>query len=266
MLENGEHTQQPGGRPAPGTLGEVLYGSGPGAVVPEADWAGLVRGVARGEAAALHELFERAHRLVYALAVHLGASPDVAEEVTVDVFLDIWRRAWNYDPESCTVLAWIMNQARSRCLVALPGAKSADRAVSFAAAAVPRSSLELHVRLANRIAAASGRDALPPPLTRWSEPPWDEVAPGILCKIFADDAPRHRVSMLVRLQPGVEYPPHQHAGLEELHLLEGELWIDDRKLRPGDYNRAQAPSGDKRVWSETGCMCMLATSTDDVLA
>jgi anti-sigma factor ChrR (cupin superfamily) len=58
---------------------------------------------------------------------------------------------------------------------------------------------------------------------------------------------------------------HTHAGLEELFLFDGELWIDDRKRYPGDYNRAEAPSGDKRVWSETGCTCVLFTSTRDIL-
>ena len=53
--------------------------------------------------------------------------------------------------------------------------------------------------------------------------------------------------MLVRLLPGVDYAAHTHARLEELFLLDGELWIDDRKLYPGDYNRAEAGSGDKRV-------------------
>ena len=81
---------------------------------------------------------------------------------------------------------------------------------------------------------------------------------------MATDTTRHRVSMLVRLLPGVEYPPHTHAGLEELFLLDGELWIDDRKLYPGDYNRAEA-LGDQRVWSETGCTCVLITSTQDIL-
>jgi hypothetical protein len=56
-----------------------------------------------------------------------------------------------------------------------------------------------------------------------------------------------------------------HAELEELHLLDGELWIDARKLQPGDYNRAEAPTGDKRVWSETGCTRVLITSTRDIL-
>jgi anti-sigma factor ChrR (cupin superfamily) len=71
--------------------------------------------------------------------------------------------------------------------------------------------------------------------------------------------------MLVRLVPGGEYPPHMHAGVEELHLLDGELWIDERKLYPGDYNRAEPGTGDKRVWSETGCTCVLITSAKDIL-
>ena len=71
--------------------------------------------------------------------------------------------------------------------------------------------------------------------------------------------------MLVRLAPGVAYPPHTHADIEELHLLDGELWIDDRKLYPGDYNRSEPGTGDGRVWSETGCTCVLVTSFDDIL-
>jgi len=126
----------------------------------------------------------------------------------------------------------------------------------------PRS---LQERLARRIATETGGDPVPLPPRRWSEPEWDEVAPGIFCKLLATDAEKHRVSMLVRLLPGVEYPPHTHAEIEELHLLDGELWIEDRKLHPGDYNRAEAPSGDQRVWSETGCTCVLITSTRDLL-
>ena len=127
-------------------------------------------------------------------------------------------------------------------------------------------SASLQERLARRIATETGREPVLAPATDYREPDWDEVSPGIFCKLLATDAQRRRVSMLVKLLPGVEYPPHTHAGLEELHLLEGELWIDERKLQPGDYNRAEAPTGDKRVWSETGCTCVLITSTDDVLS
>jgi anti-sigma factor ChrR (cupin superfamily) len=130
---------------------------------------------------------------------------------------------------------------------------------------VLRPSPSLQDRLARRIAAETGESPVALPGRQWDEPAWEEVAPGIFCKLMATDTQRHRVSMLVRLLPGVEYPAHTHAGLEELFLLDGELWIDDRKLYPGDYNRAEAGSGDKRVWSETGCTCVLVTSTQDVL-
>jgi anti-sigma factor ChrR (cupin superfamily) len=130
---------------------------------------------------------------------------------------------------------------------------------------VLRPPASLQERLARRIADETGENPVAPPPRQWDEPAWEEVAPGIFCKLMATDTERHRVSMLVRLLPGVDYPPHTHAGLEELFLLDGELWIDDRKLSPGDYNRAEAGSGDKRVWSGTGCTCVLITSTRDIL-
>jgi anti-sigma factor ChrR (cupin superfamily) len=131
---------------------------------------------------------------------------------------------------------------------------------------VLRPASSLQARLAHRIAAETGGKPVLPAARQWSEPEWEEVAPGISCKLLATDTERHRVSMLVRLAPGADYPPHTHAGVEELHLLDGELWIDERKLYPGDYNRAEAGTGDKRVWSETGCTCVLITSTRDVLS
>jgi hypothetical protein len=41
--------------------------------------------------------------------------------------------------------------------------------------------------------------------------------------------------------------------------------IDDKKLYPGDYKRAEAGGVDHRVWSETGCTCVLLTSYKDVI-
>ena len=120
-------------------------------------------------------------------------------------------------------------------------------------------------RLAHRIAEETGDHVIVPPSPQWSEPEWQHVAPGISCKFLASDADSHWVSMLVRLAPGAVYPPHVHAGVEELYLLSGELWIDERKLYPGDYNRAEPETSDERVWSETGCTCVLITSTQDTL-
>jgi anti-sigma factor ChrR (cupin superfamily) len=127
----------------------------------------------------------------------------------------------------------------------------------------PRSSLQ--ARLALRIAEEAGKRPLMPPPYEWREPEWEEVAAGIECKLLAADTQNHRISMLVLVAPGASYPAHTHAGTEELHLLDGELWIDERKLFPGDYNYAVPGTGDERVWSERGCTCLLITSTKDVL-
>jgi len=130
---------------------------------------------------------------------------------------------------------------------------------------VLRPTTSLRGRLALRIAAETGKQPVLPPDRQWSEPDWEQVAPGIECKLLASDAERHLVSMLVRLAPGASYPTHTHVGVEELYLLDGELWIEDRKLVPGDYNYGPPGHTDVRVWSETGCTCVLVTSTEDVL-
>jgi RNA polymerase sigma-70 factor (ECF subfamily) len=99
-----------------GTLGALLYGNKSSLGIPEADWAVLVRAIAAGDAGALRALYDRSHRLVFTLALRLCADRATAEEVTVDVFHDVWRRAGSYDPNVGTVVAWLMNQARSRSL------------------------------------------------------------------------------------------------------------------------------------------------------
>ena len=126
---------------------------------------------------------------------------------------------------------------------------------------VTRPALPLWDRVAQRVGV--GADTAPS--VPWRDPEWEEVAPGISCKLLATDPQRSRVSMLVRLQPRTSYPAHSHAGVEELHLLDGELWIEDRLLKPGDYNRAEPGTHDVRVYSETGCTCVLVTSPADRL-
>ena len=120
-------------------------------------------------------------------------------------------------------------------------------------------------RLAKRIATEAGTEPFAPPLEAPAKPEWEEAAPGIHVKILARNAGIDSVSMLVRLDPGTDYPAHRHAGIEELHLLHGILKVDDRTLYPGDFIHAEAGTVDHRVWSETGCTCFLMTSTEDAL-
>jgi RNA polymerase sigma-70 factor, ECF subfamily len=101
---------------SPATLGDVLYPDKSKGVVPEAEWVRLVESIAAGDQLALHALYERTHRLVFTLMVRITANRETAEELTLDVFHDVWRRATRYDAANGTVLGWIMNQARSRAI------------------------------------------------------------------------------------------------------------------------------------------------------
>ena len=101
---------------SPNTLGDVLYADGSEGAAPESDWLHLVRSIAGGDQRALRVLYERTHRLVFTLAMRIGGDRESAEEVTLDVFRDVWLRSARYSPDGGPVLGWIMNQARSRAI------------------------------------------------------------------------------------------------------------------------------------------------------
>jgi RNA polymerase sigma-70 factor, ECF subfamily len=98
------------------TLGDLLYADKAKARVPEADWVDLVRAIAGGDQLALHSLYGRTHRLAFTLIMRIVNNRETAEELTVDVFHEVWKRADRYDPAGGTVVGWIMNQARSRAI------------------------------------------------------------------------------------------------------------------------------------------------------
>jgi RNA polymerase sigma-70 factor (ECF subfamily) len=104
------------GAPATKTLGDILYADKAKVRVSEDEWFQLVRAVAGGDQRALHSLYEQTHRIVFTLTMRITANRETAEEVTLDVFYDVWRKAAAYEPANGSVVGWIMNQARSRAI------------------------------------------------------------------------------------------------------------------------------------------------------
>ena len=98
------------------TLGDLLYANKTIRRVSEQEWVGLVRAIAAGDEQALHALYEQTHRIVFTLTMRITGNRETAEELTLDVFHDVWRRASAYDPASGSVIGWMMNQARSRAI------------------------------------------------------------------------------------------------------------------------------------------------------
>ena len=67
--------------------------------------------------AALHSLYDQTSRIVFTLIARIVTDRRAtAEELTVEVFHDVWRRAATYDVAGGPVIGWIMNQARSRAI------------------------------------------------------------------------------------------------------------------------------------------------------
>jgi RNA polymerase sigma-70 factor (ECF subfamily) len=99
---------------------------------PESEWVGLLEAIAAGNQLALRDLYGRSHRLVFTLVMRLVQNRASAEEITVDVFHEIWRRAGTFDSSSGTVVGWIMNQARSRAIDRLRFEQRKKRTPPFA--------------------------------------------------------------------------------------------------------------------------------------
>jgi anti-sigma factor ChrR (cupin superfamily) len=255
------------------TLGDLLYKGKGRTQTPETDWIGLVSAVARQEMPAFQTLYLWSHRLLFALLMRLTDDWFATEQLALEVLDDVWRGAAAYDPLDDTVVGWIMNLARSRA------GKSFSSALGHHHSPAADLILEVMIdrpaethpystsfwsRTAHRVAKGGAYFPLPGRLPE-EEAAWEQPSADISCKLLARDDHRGRVSMLVRLSKGGNYPPHLHAGVEQLHLLQGELWVNDRQLRPGDYNREAPGSIDNRVWSETGCTCILITSSRDII-
>ena len=98
------------------TLGDILYADKSKFRVSEDEWLKLLRAIAGGDQGALHSLYEQTHRIVFTLIVRITMNRETAEEVTLDVFYDVWRKASTYDPANGSVVGWIMNQARCRAI------------------------------------------------------------------------------------------------------------------------------------------------------
>jgi RNA polymerase sigma-70 factor (ECF subfamily) len=98
------------------TLGDVLYPDGSCASIPEQNWVRLVESIAAGDQSAMRALYVRTHRIVFTLVMRICGKREMAEELTVDVFHDVWRRSGQFDPKGGSVVGWIMIMARSRAI------------------------------------------------------------------------------------------------------------------------------------------------------
>lgn len=78
--------------------------------------AGIFGQMARGEHAALAGCYDLMGPVVFSLAVRMLRDRGAAEDVTQDIFVQVWRQSGNYDRARGTPEGWIMMIARTRIL------------------------------------------------------------------------------------------------------------------------------------------------------
>src|SRR5215831_2433183 len=74
----------------------------------------LMQQMQRGQANALGILFGRYQRLVFTVALRILRNSTEAEDLTQDVFIEIYRKAHLYDQRKSSVKTWVLQYAYHR--------------------------------------------------------------------------------------------------------------------------------------------------------
>ncbi|MFQ6172078.1 ECF RNA polymerase sigma factor SigK [Oryzobacter sp. R7] len=75
------------------------------------DLAELLRRSARGDEAAFAELYDATSRRLFGLVLRVVRDHAMSEEVTQEVYLDVWRQSARFDPDRGSALSWLMTIA-----------------------------------------------------------------------------------------------------------------------------------------------------------
>jgi quercetin dioxygenase-like cupin family protein len=86
--------------------------------------------------------------------------------------------------------------------------------------------------------------------------------PGVEIAIVHTDLAKREIVGLFRAAPGMYYPVHRHAAVEEIYMLTGDLVIEDEVYGAGDYIRSP-PGSVHGTHTIGGCMFFFRTSMDD---
>ncbi|PTM41024.1 sigma-70 family RNA polymerase sigma factor [Bosea sp. 124] len=91
----------------------------------------LVKRIAGGDRLAMKVLFSRHQTRVYRFALRLTRDETMAEDVTGDVFMDLWRQADRFEGRS-SVTTWLLTIARNKSYSALRKRRDAGLDDDFA--------------------------------------------------------------------------------------------------------------------------------------
>jgi anti-sigma factor ChrR (cupin superfamily) len=90
-----------------------------------------------------------------------------------------------------------------------------------------------------------------------SEGEWQEWQNGILFKPLYLDKTTGLATSLVRMPPGTGLPIHQHLGVEQFYVIEGDCYVAGQRLVAGDYHRAEAGTIHETTYTVDGTLFLL---------
>lgn len=91
--------------------------------------------------------------------------------------------------------------------------------------------------------------------------PWNETGiPGVSRRVLFEDHEQNRITVLMRLDAGSNFPAHKHSQAEECLVLEGDLDFGDYALEAGDYLRLAAGTEHGVASTKNGCICLVTTA------
>ncbi len=93
--------------------GSTESGRGGSSAVEE---SALLSAVAGGDHAAFARLYDELAGTLHGIVLRVVRNPQLAEEVTQEVFVELWRSAPRYDPTRGSVRAWAATIARRRAV------------------------------------------------------------------------------------------------------------------------------------------------------
>lgn len=85
----------------------------------DVDTAGLMARITRGDEAAFSTLYDVLGGAVYGMARRVIRDPNRAEEVTQEVFLQVWQTASRFDAQRGSAKSWVLTLAHRRAVDAV---------------------------------------------------------------------------------------------------------------------------------------------------
>jgi len=85
-------------------------------VSPGPDLVSLMQRVQAGDDAAFAGLYDELAGVVFGTVKRVLRDPAMSEEVTQEVFVELWRTASRFDPERASVSTWAITMARRRAV------------------------------------------------------------------------------------------------------------------------------------------------------